>query len=56
MYAYKDGKYTNDDCNVLKSVRLDRTTIEAINAFPGRNFSDSLRNLIHEYTKEKNNN
>lgn len=54
MYAWKDGKYTNDDCNVLKSVRLDRDTIEAINAFHGRNFSDKLRNLIREYTKDRN--
>lgn len=55
VYAYKNGKYTNDDCSVLKSVRFDPSTFEAISNYRGRNFSEKLKNLVHDYTKEKGN-
>lgn len=39
MYAYKDGVYTNDDCNIHKTVRFKLT--------------DKLQKIVEEYAKNK---
>lgn len=53
MYRYKNGKYTNDDHSVSKTVRLDPDEIAIVESYPGRNFSDKLKRLIREYAGQK---
>ena len=51
MYAYKDGVYTNDDCNIHKTVRFKPEIF--IEASPGKNFTDKLQKIVEEYAKNK---
>lgn len=53
MYRYKNGKYTNDDHSVSKTVRLDPDDIAIIESCAGRNFSDKLKRLIRDYARQK---
>lgn len=49
MYAYKNGVYTNDDCNIHKTVRLKPEIVEIIEQSPGKNFTDKLQRIVEEY-------
>lgn len=51
MYGYKNGVYTNDDCNIHKTVRLKPETVQVIESAPGKNFTDKLQNIVKEYAK-----
>ncbi len=53
MYAYKDGVYTNDDCNIHKTVRSKPEIFRIIEASPGKNFTDKLQKIVEEYAKDK---
>lgn len=53
MYAYKDGVYTNDDCNIHKTVRLKPEIFRIIEESPGKNFTDKLQKIVEEYAKNK---
>lgn len=49
MYAYKNGTYTNDDCNIHKTVRLKPEIVEIIERSPGKNFTDKLQRIVKTY-------
>lgn len=51
MYKYVNGVYTNDCCSKQKTARLDPETLEIIENYKGKNFSDKLRNLIRDYAR-----
>lgn len=53
MYAYKNGIYTNDDCNIHKTVRLRPEVYRMIEGSPGKNFSDKLQRIVKEYAKNR---
>ena len=53
VYAYKDGVYTNDDCNIHKTVRLKPEIFRIIEESPGKNFTDKLQKIVEEYAKNK---
>ena len=53
VYAYKDGVYTNDDCNIHKTVRFKPEIFRIIEASPGKNFTDKLQKIVEEYAKNK---
>lgn len=53
MYANKNGKYTNDDLSVSKTIRFNPEEIRIIEAHRGKNFSQKLKNLIKDYQKSK---
>ena len=38
MYAYKDGVYTNDDCNIHKTVRFKPDDIQNHRRKSGKEF------------------
>lgn len=49
MYAYKNGVYTNDDCNIHKTVRLKPEIVEIIERSPRKNFTDKLQGIVKAY-------
>lgn len=51
MYKYVNGMYTNDCCSKQKTARLDPETLEIIENYKGKNFSDKLRNLVRDYAR-----
>lgn len=51
MYKYVNGVYTNDFCSKQKTARLDPETLEIIENYKGKNFSDKLRNLVRDYAR-----
>lgn len=51
MYDYKKGVYTNDDCNIHKTVRLKPEIVDIIEKNPGKNFTDKLQNIIKVYNE-----
>lgn len=51
MYAYKNGIYTNDDCNIHKTVRLKPEIVEIIERSPGKNFTDKLQKIVKQYAE-----
>lgn len=53
MYAYKNGVYTNDDCNIHKTVRLKPEVVQVIESAPGKNFTDKLQRIVKEYEELK---
>ena len=55
MYKYYFGNYVGD-CNIQKSIRIDKDTYEIIKSVaPGCSFSEQLRRLVHEYRFLKEN-
>lgn len=53
MYKHVNGVYTNDDLSVSKTVRLYPETLEVIEGYRGKNFTEKLRNLVHDFARQK---
>ena len=52
MYKHVNGVYTNDDLSVSKTVRLYPETLEVIEGYRGKNFTEKLRNLVHDFARQ----
>lgn len=52
MYKHVNGVYTNDDLSVSKTVRLYPETLEVIEGYRGKNFTEKLRNLVHDFERQ----
>ena len=48
MYKHVNGVYTNDDLSVSKTVRLYPETLEIIEGYRGKSFTEKLRNLVKD--------
>lgn len=53
MYGYKNGVYTNDDCSINKSIRLNPKDLQIVENAPGRNFSQKIKHIIEFYEKNQ---
>lgn len=49
MYKQVNGEWTNQDYSKSKTVRLYPETLEVIENYRGRNFSEKLRNLVKDF-------
>ena len=56
MYKHVNGVYTNDDLSVSKTVRLYPETLEIIEGYRGKNFTEKLRNLVKDFTRQNQEN
>ena len=56
MYKHVNGVYTNDDLSVSKTVRLYPETLEVIEGYRGKNFTEKLRNLVHDFARQNQEN
>lgn len=52
MYKHVNGVYTNDDLSVSKTVRLYPETLEIIEGYRGKNFTEKLRNLVKDFARQ----
>ena len=56
MYKHVNGVYTNDDLSVSKTVRLYPETLEVIEGYRGKNFTEKLRNLVKDFVRQNQEN
>lgn len=56
MYKSVKGNWTNDDLSESKTVRLYPETLEIIESYRGKNFTDKLRNLVHDFARQNQEN
>ena len=56
MYKHVNGVYTNDDLSVSKTVRLYPETLEIIEGYKGKNFTEKLRNLVKDFARQNQEN
>ena len=56
MYKHVKGVYTNDDLSVSKTVRLYPETLEVIEGYRGKNFTEKLRNLVKDFVRQNQEN
>ena len=56
MYKHVNGVYTNDDLSVSKTVRLYPETLEIIEGYRGKNFTEKLRNLVKDFARQNQEN
>lgn len=56
MYKNVNGKWTNDDYSKSKTVRLYPETLEVIEGYRGKNFSEKLRNLVKDFAGQNQEN
>lgn len=56
MYKTVNGEWTNDDYSKSKTVRLYPETLEVIEGYRGRNFSEKLRNLVKDFARQNQEN
>ena len=56
MYKHVNGVYTNDDLSVSKTVRLYPETLEVIEGYRGKNFTEKLRNLVKDFVLQNQEN
>ena len=56
MYKHVNGVYTNDDLSVSKTVRLYPETLEVIEGYRGKNFTEKLRNLVKDFARQNQEN
>lgn len=52
MYKHVNGEWTNDDMSVSKTVRLYPETLEVIEGYRGKNFTEKLRNLVKDFVRQ----
>lgn len=53
MHKRVNGEWTNDDYSKSKTVRLYPETLEVIEGYRGKNFSEKLRNLVKDFARQK---
>lgn len=56
MYKWVNGVRTNDDYSKSKTVRLYPETLEVIEGYKGRSFSEKLRNLVKDFARQNQEN
>ena len=56
MYKHVNGVYTNDDLSVSKTVRLYPETLEIIEGYRGKSFTEKLRNLVKDFARQNQEN
>lgn len=52
LHKTVNGVYTNDDLSVSKTVRLYPETLEVIEGYRGKNFTEKLRNLVKDFARQ----
>lgn len=51
-FVLDKGYSLNDDLSVSKTVRLYPETLEVIEGYRGKNFTEKLRNLVHDFARQ----
>lgn len=56
MYTKWNGSNMEHMNGIPKTVRMDKETIAAVEAYQGRDFSKKLRNLINDHVRQNQEN